>query len=142
MIDKVFDLGFKSLLSYYPDEFVTLKDALNGKLSIRLKSKDLRHRFDKLEVEKLSQVLPIYLWDLVKLPFIVVKTLNTGEYAVSGSQWEVRSLSIILQKEIKNTFLSTGDVEKLIKEYKSLIFITISSVGNIITEEGRDGYYF
>lgn len=47
-----------------------------------------------------------------------------------------------ITKRNQKYFLSTGDVEKLIKEYKSLIFITISSVGNIITEEGRDGYYF
>ena len=138
MIDKIFEIGLKNFLSFYPQEFITIREALDNKLKIKLTG-GFSQELNKEEVKKLSQRIPIYLWSLVKIPFVIVKTLTPGEYLVNGSEWEKRALSIILNKDV-SLGLSTGDVEKLIKEYKSLIVITLSHT-NMSDEENEYGYY-
>ncbi|BFH74324.1 DUF61 family protein [Sulfurisphaera javensis] len=139
MIDKIFEIGLKNFLSFYPQEFVSLRDALNGKLSIKL-SDGYSHTMKIEEIKKLSNIIPIYLWSLVKIPFVIVKTLDPGEYLVNGSEWEIKALSILLNKDVSKG-LRTGDVEKIIKEYKSLIIITLSPI-SIAKEDEEDGYYY
>lgn len=138
MIDKIFEIGLKNFLNLYPQEFVTIKEALDNKLKIKL-SGNFIQELDKEEVKKLSQKIPIYLWSLVKVPFVIVKTLNPGEYLVDGSEWEKKALSILLNKDVSYG-LTTSDVEKLIKEYKSLIVITLSPI-NIGDETDEYEYY-
>ena len=138
MIDKVFEIGLKNFLNFYPQEFVTIREALDNKLKIRLNG-GFTQELNKEEVNKLSQKVPIYLWSLVKIPFVIVKTLTPGEYIVNGSEWEKKALSIILNKDV-SLGLSTSDVEKLIKEYKSLIIITLSPI-SMSDEVDEYGYY-
>lgn len=138
MIDKIFDLGLKDFVSFYPQEFVTLREALDGKLEIKLNG-GFTHHFNEEEVKRLSKIIPIYMWSLIKLPFVIVKTLQPGEYLVNGSEWELKALSLILDKDVKFG-LRTGDVEKLIKNFKSLIIITLSPIG-ISSEDEENGYY-
>lgn len=139
MFDKIFDIGLKGTISYYPQEFVTIKEALDGKSFVTVNG-GYKHYFDKKELEKLSKNIPLYLWDLVKIPFVIVKTLNPGEYVLNGSEWENKAVSILLKKDIKG-FLTVGDVEKIIKEYKSLVFITLSPLGNLLNGDADDDYY-
>ncbi|BCU71167.1 DUF61 family protein [Stygiolobus caldivivus] len=139
MFDKIFDIGLKSAISYYPQEFVTLKEALDGKDYVTVNG-GFKHVFKKDELDKLSKNLPLYLWDLVKIPFVIVKTLNVGEYILNGSEWENKAISILLKKDIKS-FMTIGDVEKIIKDYKSLVFITLSPLGNLTGGDEDNGYY-
>ena len=138
MIDKIFDIGLKNFLSFYPQEFVTIREALDGKLEIKLNG-GFTQELDKEEINKLSHVIPIYLWSLVKVPFVIVKTLTPGEYLLNGGDWEKKALSIVLNKDV-SLGLRVGDVEKLIKEYKSLIIITLSPI-NMSNEADEYGYY-
>lgn len=138
MIDKIFEVGLKNFLNFYPQEFVTIREALDGKLEIRV-SGGFTQSLEFSEVKKLSGVVPIYLWSLVKLPFIIVKTLEPGEYLVNGSEWEKKALSMVIGKDV-SLGLRTGDIEKLIKEYKSLIIITLSPI-SMSDEADEDGYF-
>jgi len=138
MIDKVFEIGLKNFLNFYPQEFVTIREALDNKLKIKMNG-GFTQELNKEEVNKLSQKVPIYLWSLVKIPFVIVKTLTPGEYIVNGSEWEKKALSIILNKDV-SLGLSTSDVEKLIKEYKSLIIITLSPI-SMSDDADEYGYY-
>lgn len=138
MIDKIFDIGLKNFLNFYPQEFVTIREALDGKLDIRL-SGNYTHHIKLEEIQKLSSLIPIYLWSLVKIPFVIVKTLEPGEYLINGSEWEIKALSILLNKDLSKG-LRTGEVEKLIKDYKSIIIITLSPIG-MLNEDEEDGYY-
>jgi Protein of unknown function DUF61. len=123
LFDKIFNIGLKDLLDSMPAEYVTLKEALDGKVEIALNN-GLKHRFDPEELRKISQSIPLYLWSLVRIPLIFVKLPSPGEYKLNGSEWDRRALSIILGKE--NSVLSGGQMESLLRQYKSLIFITLS----------------
>ncbi|BFI74153.1 DUF61 family protein [Sulfurisphaera ohwakuensis] len=138
MIDKIFEIGLKNFLSFYPQDFVSIREALDGKLNIRL-SDGYSHLLKKEEVEKISHYIPLYLWSLVRIPFVILKTMEPGEYIVNGSEWEIKALSILLNKDVSKG-LRTGDIEKLIKEYKSLIIITLSPI-NLANEDEENGYY-
>ncbi|WP_338601687.1 DUF61 family protein [Sulfolobus tengchongensis] len=132
MIDKIFELGLKDIFSSTPAEYVSIMDALEGKLKIKLNN-GLYHEFKKNEVERLSAHIPLYLWALVKIPFIFIKSTEIGEYFISGEEWNRKAISILLEREISNVILNT-DVEKLLREYSSLIFIILSPTRNY-TEE-------
>ncbi|ACP55218.1 DUF61 family protein [Saccharolobus islandicus] len=132
MIDKIFEFGLKDIFSSSPAEYVTIKDALEGKLKIRLNN-NFYHEIKKDEVERLSSKIPLYLWSLVKIPFIFIKSPDIGEYFISGEQWNRKAISILLGREISNVILNV-DVEKLLREYTSLIFIILSSTRSY-TEE-------
>jgi len=124
LIDKIFNLGFRGLLNYSPVESVTLLDALSGKLSYKLSSGDLVE-LNKEQIDKLSKILPPYMWGLVRLPIVVLKTQEPGVYIVSGGDWEKKAIDLILNSE-KNGILNTSDLERLLKEFDSIIFITLS----------------
>ncbi|MCY0849569.1 DUF61 family protein [Sulfuracidifex metallicus] len=124
MIDKIFDLGFKDVFSSLPKEFVTINDALKGKNTIKLVN-GIAHQMKSEEIEKLSSNIPIYMWSMVKIPFIIVKTMNVGEYLISGSEWEKRGIWTLIGRESDS--LTTVDVEELIKKYRSIIFISLTS---------------
>jgi len=124
LIDKIFNLGFRGLLNYSPVESVTLLDALSGKLSYKLSSGDLAE-LNKEQIDKLSKILPPYMWGLVRLPIVVLKTQEPGVYIVSGGDWEKKAIDLILNSE-KNGILNTSDLERLLKEFDSIIFITLS----------------
>ncbi|MEJ2774986.1 DUF61 family protein [Sulfolobaceae archaeon RB850M] len=140
MIDKIFELGLRNSISFYPDEFVTIKEALEGKNYVTI-SGSYKHYFDKTELEKLSSKIPIYMWGLVRIPFVIVKTLNVGEYLINGSDWDKKAINILLNKQEFSVCLYTGDVERLIKEFKSLIFITLSPIESAPIEDDENDYY-
>ncbi|MEM3226072.1 MAG: DUF61 family protein, partial [Saccharolobus sp.] len=69
--------------------------------------------------------IPLYLWSLVKIPFVFIKSIEVGEFFINGEEWNKRALSILLGREVSSV-ISTVDVEILLKQYRSLIFIFLS----------------
>ncbi|EZQ06808.1 MULTISPECIES: DUF61 family protein [Acidianus] len=124
MLDKIINLGLRDILSGLPSERVSIKDAVEGKLAISLNN-GLVHTMEKKQVEEFSRNVPLYLWSLVKIPIILAKLPDPGEYSVSGSEWDVKALSYVLGREISTLY--TPDVEELLKKYRTLIFITLGS---------------
>lgn len=124
MIDKIFEIGIKEVFSSTPAEYVTIKEALEGKLNIRLNN-GFYHEIKKDQLKSLSEKIPIYLWSLVKIPFVLIKSTEVGEFFVNGDEWNKKAISILLQRDVKGVILSV-DVEKLLREYSSLIFIILS----------------
>ncbi|AWR99968.1 DUF61 family protein [Metallosphaera hakonensis] len=122
MFDKIFQLGLRDILDSMPSEYVSLKEAVEGKLEISLNN-GLKHRFDAEEVRKLSSIVPLYLWSMVRIPFIMVKLSSPGEYSINGSEWDRRAISLILND--LGSVISVGQMELLLREFKSLIFITL-----------------
>lgn len=124
MIDKIFEIGIKEVFSSTPAEYVTIKEALEGKLNIRLNN-GFYHEIKKDQLKSLSEKIPIYLWSLVKIPFVLIKSTEIGEFFVNGDEWNKKAISILLQRDVRGVILSV-DVEKLLREYSSLIFIILS----------------
>jgi len=124
VIDKIFDFGFKDIFNSLPKEYVTLTDAVKGKTRISL-GNGITHEMKKTELDKLSSKIPVYMWSMVKIPFLVIKTENVGEYLISGSDWQKRAISFLVERDVE--FLSTVDVERLIREYRSIIFISLTN---------------
>ncbi|MDT7861104.1 MAG: DUF61 family protein [Saccharolobus sp.] len=124
MIDKIFEIGIKEVFSSTPAEYVTIKEALEGKLNIRLNN-GFYHEIKKDQLKSLSEKIPIYLWSLVKIPFVLIKSTEVGEFFVNGDEWNKKAISILLQRDVRGVILSV-DVEKLLREYSSLIFIILS----------------
>ncbi|BDB97808.1 DUF61 family protein [Saccharolobus caldissimus] len=124
MIDKIFEIGIKEVFSSAPAEYVTIKEALEGKLNIRLNN-GFYHEIKKDQLKSLSEKIPIYLWSLVKIPFVLIKSTEVGEFFINGDEWNKKAISILLQRDVRGIILSV-DVEKLLREYSSLIFIILS----------------
>lgn len=124
MIDKIFEIGIKEVFSSTPAEYVTIKEALEGKLNIRLNN-GFYHEIKEDQLKSLSEKIPIYLWSLVKIPFVLIKSTEVGEFFVNGDEWNKKAISILLQRDVRGV-ISSVDVEKLLREYSSLIFIILS----------------
>ncbi|BCS94243.1 hypothetical protein L3N51_01112 [Metallosphaera sp. J1] len=136
MFDKIFQLGLRDILDSMPAEYVTLKEAMDGKLEITLNN-GFKHKFDPDEVKKLSSAVPLYLWSMVRIPFIVVKLSTPGEYSINGSEWDMKAISSILN--ISGNVISVGQMESLLREFKSLIFITLGYDSISVVNEEKEG---
>ncbi|MCH1771337.1 MULTISPECIES: DUF61 family protein [Metallosphaera] len=136
MFDKIFQLGLRDILDSMPSEYVTLKEAMDGKLEISLNN-GFKHKFDPEEVRKLSNAVPLYLWSLVRIPFIVVKLSTPGEYSINGSEWDIKAISTLLN--ISGKVISVGQMESLLREFKSLIFITLGYDSISVVNEDKEG---
>ncbi|MCY0859500.1 MAG: DUF61 family protein [Sulfolobaceae archaeon] len=133
-ISKFLEFEIRSLIGFSPAEKVTIKEALEGKLSITL-SDGTKYELSKDEIEKLSQKIPIYLWSLVRIPFQFVKIDEPNTYKLLGSEWDKKGISILIgERDPAQEYFSSVEIEKLLKEYKSLIFITID-ISNLYREE-------
>ncbi|MEL9970653.1 MAG: DUF61 family protein [Metallosphaera sp.] len=135
MFDKIFELGLKDVLDSMPAEYVSLKEALDGKLEISLNN-GLKHKFDPDEIKMLSDLIPLYLWSMVRIPFIIIKLQSPGEYSLNGSEWDRKALSYVLNSSEK--VISVGQIETLLRKFKSLIFITLGydSISGVDEKEG------
>ena len=63
---------------------------------------------------------------LVKLPVTIVKDGDT--YRLMGDRWGLRAVQLVLKGELKfnpSSTLSQGDVGRLVRDYRSIVFITI-----------------
>ena len=124
MIDKVFKLGLDGLLNYYPSERVTLGEVLKGRNRLKL-SDGTEFEISIKEAEEVAHKVPVYLWELVKLPVVILKLPYPGAYTVEDHKWNRELLKYLLNKE-DTSYISFGEVEKLIRDYKSLVFISLS----------------
>ncbi|MGC9106452.1 MAG: DUF61 family protein [Thermoprotei archaeon] len=137
MIDKIIDIGLRGLLNYYPSERPTLAEVLKGKNVIKL-SDGSEIEIPKRKAEEMGSRVPIYLWDLVRLPIVIVKTSNSGEFQVEEYKWNREALKALLGRDNVDA-LMTGDVERLVAQYGTAIFITLSvSINN--SEESQEDY--
>ncbi|MEM3681667.1 MAG: DUF61 family protein, partial [Metallosphaera sp.] len=127
--------GLKDVLDSMPAEYVSLKEALDGKLEISLNN-GLKHKFDPDEIKTLSDLIPLYLWSMVRIPFIIIKLQSPGEYSLNGSEWDRKALSYVLNSSEK--VISVGQIETLLRKFKSLIFITLGydSISGVDEKEG------
>ncbi len=133
MSSKLFSSIYKKYLrdtqiitGLMPAEYKSLLELLRErKPSIRLRDGS-NHLFSREELEKMASEIPWYMHSLVKLPVIVVKEGNS--YRLVGDRWGLRAVQLILKGELKFTpspTLSQGDVERLVRDYRSIVFITI-----------------
>jgi len=122
VIDRLLEISVREIFDSLPSNFVTLKDALGGKLEIRLRN-GLTHFMSGDEVRRASEMIPSHLWSAVKLPFLLVKTMSPGEYLVSGDEVTALGVSLLVGKT--GTQLNILEVQKLLRDFASLVFITI-----------------
>ncbi len=107
-----------------PKSQVLLKTALGGKLEVELKDGTM-HLMDKDEVQNLASKLPSWMVWVVKIPFILAFNPEGGKFVVLGDEWQKEAIARVLKLDEASS-LKFGDVERLIMEYGSLVFIMFS----------------
>jgi uncharacterized protein (UPF0216 family) len=131
-IEKKFLDEIKNLRSLWPKEQISLEELNKGKKSILLFSDDY-HIFDENETNNIIQLIPPYFWKFMKVP-ILLKYNRDDEgrswYNVMGDTWQKRFVEILLRGNYTIYGIEEINPEefiKLIKKYKSLIFVSINA---------------
>lgn len=112
---------------------VTLREASKGRRFVKLQTGDV-HEFDSSEVGEVLSRVPVYLWDLVKLPIILkYRRFDDGtcEVRVEGDVWQKRLVEILLKGSMSSTGIEKLDSESfraLLSRYKTLIFIGLAGL--------------
>ena len=115
-----------TLTGMLPVEKKTLTELLREKEPIiRLRNGGF-HKIDRKELEKAGKSVPWYLHSFVKAPIVLVKKTGENRFEVAGDKWEKTLVSYLLKKDDLLKELEMGDVEELLKNYKSLIFISLT----------------
>ena len=118
----------RTLSGLMPAEYRSLAELLEEYTpGIRLRDGSI-HLFSRDELERMASQLPWYLHGLVKLPLVVVK--EGDHYRLVCDKWSLRAASLLLRGELAlnpDPLLRLGEVERLIDEYHSLVFVTLKA---------------
>ncbi|MCE4625602.1 MAG: DUF61 family protein [Desulfurococcales archaeon] len=130
IVEKRYKDEIRKLSLYWPAETVTLEEANEGKLTIRLQGGGT-HSFSKDEVEKLLKDIPPFLWPYLRLPLLLrYETVGTvSYYRVLGSRWQRRLAEIMLRGSYTYEGLEklkVSEFREILKRYKSLVFVGLS----------------
>jgi uncharacterized protein (UPF0216 family) len=116
------------LTGLLPAEQLSLEELLkNPRPSVRLRDGTM-HRIDREDLERMASRLPWYMHSLTRLPLVVVK--DGESYRLTGDKWSLRSVSLLLRGELgldPSPVLRLGELERLLRDYRSLVFITIKA---------------
>ena len=125
------DLG--ALRAYWPKEFIPLSLALKKEeVLIPLANGDL-HEVDREHILRVSNVIPEYLWDLIKIPFTFrYEKDEDGRswYVIVGDRWQRRAVELILYGRLTSDGLERINVDefkRFVSELSSLVFVSIST---------------
>lgn len=84
MFEDILKLSLGAIAESMPAESFTLREAVEGRRTLRLRDGST-HQLRNEEIESLANRVPKYLWGLVKLPFVIVKTNSLGAYKLGGT---------------------------------------------------------
>ena len=120
-----------SLNTSLPAKRRSLKDILETRDYFVTLKNGTRHRFDPVEIEKLSDRVPWYLYPRTMLPIIIEYVDQGGKkvFRVAGDRWDRRIVEVLLRGEFSVegvSVLEYGEVSRLLSLYKSLLTIIIS----------------
>ena len=129
-IEKRYREELRRLSSYWPAEEVTLEDLARGRQWVTLQSGE-RHFFSGEEVEKLLSRVPFYFHRHMRVPVRLryVRDRSGGRYVVLGDAWQRRLVEILLRGEYSFeglSVLSVSDFMRLVGEYRSLVFVSVT----------------
>ncbi len=126
------DIG--NLKSYWPKKTFTLTQIVKEKrYRIELINGD-SHEIDEFQLRKILNLIPEYLWDLVKIPFTLrYEKDEDGRswYVIVGDRWQRRAIELLLYKRLSSEGVKKLNIEEfkeLIKKYNSLVFVSISTL--------------
>ncbi len=130
IIERKYRSDIRRLASYWPVEQITLMQAHDGKISIRLQNGEI-HDFSPEEINILLEQVPRFLWKLFSIPIMLRYENIGGErfYRVLGDIWQRRLVEIMLTGNYtykgKET-LTISEFSIIIRRFKSLIFVSLS----------------
>lgn len=130
-VEKKYREDSKKLALYWPAETITLLEAARGRKDIRLHSGDT-HAFDEEEISRLLNIVPLYYWELMRLPLMLRykrREDGTSEYIVEGGVWQRRLVELIIKGDVTSKGAESLNVQEfasLIKSFKSLVFVTLA----------------
>ena len=129
LVTERYRRDISSLQAYWPQELFTLEHLLRtGSTRIKLVNGE-EHYIDREQLEKLSRIIPKYLWELVKLPLLFrYERDERGRswYIVLGDNWQKRAVELILTGKLTSEGRSMVGVEefrRIIREFDTLVFV-------------------
>jgi uncharacterized protein (UPF0216 family) len=90
------------------------------------------HDVDRDQLERLSRIIPRYLWGLVRLPFTIQLTRyedGTRVYAVSGDVWQKRAVELIVRGRMSPDGaerLEPEEFRQLLRVAGSMVFTSLN----------------
>ncbi|MDM7275478.1 MAG: DUF61 family protein [Thermoprotei archaeon] len=130
-VEKKYREDSRRLALYWPAETITLLEAARGRKEVRLHSGDA-HVFDEEEVSRLLNLVPLYYWELMRLPIMLRyrrREDGISEYVVEGGVWQRRLVELITKGDVTSEgaeSLNVYEFASLIKSFKSLVFVTLA----------------
>ncbi|MGC9071759.1 MAG: DUF61 family protein [Acidilobus sp.] len=120
----------RRIQSHWPAEQLTLEE-LKSRASISLIDGTV-HEMDPEEVARLLKIVPPYFRQFMKVPLLVgyVKEEDgTSRYVVMGDRWQRRLAELMVRGDYSAdgiVELSVDDFVRLLMEFRSLVFISLS----------------
>jgi len=129
-VERKYRDDLRRLSHYWPAEEVTIEELSRGRRWVRLHSGD-RHLFADDEVDRLLERVPFYFHRLMSVPITLryVRDSTGGRYVVLGGPWQRRLVEILLRGDYSYDGvgeLRVSEFMKLNREYRSLIFVSVS----------------
>ncbi|MCX8196019.1 MAG: DUF61 family protein [Acidilobaceae archaeon] len=122
----------RRLAALLPAESITLMELSRGRRELRLNSGDL-HRLREEEVERLLQLVPVYLWLNVRVPLLLRyrrEEDGSSRYLVEGDIWQRRLAALMLGLGLSAegaAELSVAQFGELVAKFGSLVFVSIEA---------------
>lgn len=130
IVESKYREELRKLSSYWPAEYLTLKQLSEGKRRIRLQTGG-EHVFPDDEVSRLLSTIPPYFHELMKVPVTLryERVGGVARYKVLGDHWQRRLVELMLSGKYSyhgREELSVEEFIKLLKRYKSLVFVSVT----------------
>ncbi|ESQ25652.1 MAG: Protein of unknown function DUF61 [uncultured Acidilobus sp. JCHS] len=120
----------RRLQAHWPAEQVTLEE-LKVRRSVSLADGTV-HEMDPEEVERLLRVVPPYFRPFMRVPLLlsyVKEEDGAARYLVMGDRWQRRLAELMVRGDYSSegiTELSVDEFVKLLREFRSLVFVSLS----------------
>ncbi len=129
----------RTLTGSLPAEQRTLHELLSMRRPQVLLKDGTLHDIDVDELRRMAEDLPWYLHGFVKLPLVVLKA-GPG-FEVKGDRWTLRAVEVLLGRGLRldpDPQITGDELARLLKNYKSLIFVSLLSIEEPGSGRGRE----
>jgi len=131
IIEKRYRTDIGKLQAYWPVELITLEDIIEHGVSHVKLANGESHEIDDQQARRMADVIPDYLWSLVRLPLLFrYERDDSGRswYVVLGGNWEKRAVELLLTGKMTSDGkerIGVAEFRRLLSNYQSLVFVSL-----------------